>query len=77
MRRSPPTHENDSDCVAPPSKHMRLGCGLSSRGISPGICCFDVDLCKESELSNQNMLTEEDLMELFRICSSEKNKQPT
>jgi hypothetical protein len=48
----------------PPSKHMRLGSGLSSVVKSPAISCFDVDLFVE-DAHELNCVAEQDLYALF------------
>jgi hypothetical protein len=56
---------------APPSKHMRLGAGLSSVAKSPVVSCFD-ELYADNDLSDQRAFSESDLMDLFGLSSAEK-----
>ena len=50
---------------APPSKYMRLGSGISNVAKSPIVSCFDVELFAEEDLSNQDGLSEIELVALF------------
>jgi hypothetical protein len=50
---------------APPSKYMRLGSGISNIAKSPIVSCFDVELFAEEDLSDQDGMSESDLVALF------------
>ena len=54
---------------APPSKYMRLGSGISNIAKSPIVSCFDVELFAEEDLSDQDGMSESDLLALFGCTS--------
>jgi hypothetical protein len=55
----------DFQCEAPPSKFMHLGSGISNVAKSPIVSCFDVELYADEDLSDQDGLSETDLVALF------------
>ena len=57
-----------------PSKHMRLGSGLSSIARTPLLSCFDVELFAEKDFADQNSMSESDLLELFGLSNSQEEK---
>ncbi len=57
-----------------PSKHMRLGSGLSSIARSPLLSCFDVELFAEQDFSDQSTMSESDLLDLFGLSNAQDVK---
>ena len=53
--------------LAPPSKFMRLGSGLSNTMRSAALSCFDLELYADTVAPEPHLLSEDDLSELFGI----------
>ena len=68
------THSGGAQSDVAPSKHMRLGSGLSSIARSPLLSCFDVELFAEKDLADQNNMSESDLIELFGLSTAQEEK---
>ncbi len=68
------TVSRSTDVEVAPSKYMRLGSGISSIARSPLLSCFDLELFAEKDISDQNSMSESDLLLLFGLsnCQDEK-----